>query len=497
MNNQDKRINEEMLEDGTTLQQGRYCIERYISSGGFGNTYLAIDKRFDERVAVKEFFMKGINQREKDNTVSVSNAINTQKFVEQREKFNKEAQRIRKLCCDNIVKVNDLFDENETSYYVMDYIDGLSLRDIVKQHGVIDEETALHYLDQAISALQEVHRKKIFHLDLKPANLMVDKKGHLRVIDFGASKQQKADGSGASASSALCYTPGYAPMEQKDLRFDKFGPWTDIYSLGATMYFVLTGNTPPDGTDIQDEREAAFHFPPTVSDKMKKLIVWMMEYNRASRPQTVEEIRNYLQGERKEDLETEIGTIFSKKNNSPVQRSNNKNAKNRNALWVSVALIAVTVFALSYVVGRKMITSKPNEHLQEEQTIVHNVADIVESREYINPVLGKYLYTGKIDANGMPHGNGTAIFIDNGAPNGNMYEGPFVHGVFTGDKAVFKYGTENTFKGSFENNMYSKGKLTINSSGRYFEGSFYNGEPYNGTWHDSNGRTISKLTNGE
>ena len=144
-----------------------------------------------------------------------------------------------------------------------------------------------------------------------------------------------------------------------------------------------------------------------------------------------------------------------------------------------------------------MITSKPNEHLQEEQTIVHNVADIVESREYVNPVLGKYLYTGKIDANGMPHGNGTAIFIDNGAPNGNMYEGPFVHGVFTGDKAVFKYGTENTFKGSFENNMYSKGKLTINSSGRYFEGSFYNGEPYNGTWHDSNGRTISKLTNGE
>ena len=261
MASQDNQPKEEMLVSGTTLQSGRYRIDYYLSSGGFGNTYLATDTRFEEKVAVKEFFMKGINQREKGNTVSVSNAVNTQKFIEQREKFNKEAQRIRRLNCENIVKVNDLFDENGTSYYVMDFIDGFSLRDIVKQQGPVSESVALNYLEQTLNALEEVHSKKIFHLDLKPANLMVDKSGRLRVIDFGASKQQKADGSGASASSALCYTPGYAPMEQKDLRFDKFGPWTDIYSLGATMYYVLTGDTPPDGTDIQDERENAFHFP--------------------------------------------------------------------------------------------------------------------------------------------------------------------------------------------------------------------------------------------
>ena len=497
MNNQEKHINEEMLKNGTTLQQGRYCIERYISSGGFGNTYLATDTRFDEKVAVKEFFMKGINQREADNTVSVSNAINTPKFIEQREKFNKEAQRIRKLNCDNIVKVNDLFDENETSYYVMEYIDGLSLRDIVKQHGTIDEKTALNYLAQTLSALQEVHGKKIFHLDLKPANLMVDKNGHLRVIDFGASKQQKADGSGASASSALCYTPGYAPMEQKDLRFDKFGPWTDIYSLGATMYFVLTGNVPPDGTDIQDEREAAFHFPSTVSPKMQKLIVWMMEYNRSVRPQSVEEIWSYLQDEKKGEMETEIGTVFSPKQNSaPVHQQSTKPAKNRSHLWMGVILIAIAVFFLFYVIGRKMIADKPNDQVVKEQ-IVHNESDLVEERELDNPVLGKYLYTGKVDANGLPHGKGIATFVDNGKPNGNMYEGPFVHGVFSGDNAFFKYGTENTFKGSFENNMYSKGKLMINSSGQYFEGSFYNGEPYTGTWYDSNGKVLTKLTNGK
>lgn len=495
MTSQDKQVNEEMLSNGTTLQHGRYCIERYLSSGGFGNTYLAKDVRFDERVAIKEFFMKGINQRESDNTVSVSNVTNTSKFVEQREKFNKEAQRIRKLNCENIVKVNDLFDENETSYYVMDYIDGESLRDIVKKNGTVNEQTVLYYLEQALNALEEVHNKKIFHLDLKPSNLMVDKGNRLRVIDFGASKQQKADGSGASASSALCYTPGYAPMEQKDLRFDKFGPWTDIYSLGATMYFVLTGNTPPDGTDIQDEREKAFHFPSTVSKKMQKLIVWMMEYNRTARPQSVREIRNYLLDGREPEMETEMGTVITPKINPISHPQPATWSKNKTLLRTSVALVAIVVFGLIYVVGRK--TSRNWLDKVSKEHPVEAISTDVKDKLFENAVLGEYLYTGPVDDKGLPNGIGYATFVENGKPNGNFYEGPIIHGEFSGNHAVFKYGKENTFEGTFENNLYAEGRLTINSSGQYFEGTFNKGEPYDGAWYDKYGKVLAKIKNGK
>lgn len=498
MASQENQLKEEMLSQGTTLQQGRYCIERYLSSGGFGNTYLAVDTRFDEKVAIKEFFMKGINQREKGNTVSVSNAINTPKFVEQREKFNKEAQRIRRLNCENIVKVNDLFDENETSYYVMDYIDGLSLRDIVKQQGPVSEQVAMRYLEQTLRALEEVHSKKIFHLDLKPSNLMVDKYDRLRVIDFGASKQQKADGNGASASSALCYTPGYAPMEQKDLRFDKFGPWTDIYSLGATMYFVLTGETPPDGTDIQDEREKAFHFPPTVSEKMQQLIVWMMEYNRNARPQSVAEIRDFLQDGVVPERDAEVGTVLSMKRPPLSREQDASSGKSKMLMWASVGLIAVIAFVLIFMLGRRMSSgqaekAEPTTVEQPVQKASQNVID----KHCENAVLGHYLYTGPIDENGVPHGRGAAVFTENGKPNGNVYTGPIEHGVFSGKDAVFKFGTENTFEGSFENNEYAEGKLTINSTGQYFEGSFSHGDPYTGTWYDGDGKEIKKLKKGK
>ena len=247
MSNDNITADNTKLRLGTTLQMGKYRIVKYLASGGFGNTYLAINN-FDEEVAVKEFFMKDINLRVGDTTeVSLGNVTQLPVFKEQMEKFQKEAKRMRKLRNKHIVAVNDLFDENGTTYYVMDFIDGPSLRDMVKERGKLVEQEVMGYLEQTLDALEVVHGKGIFHLDLKPANLMVDKTGLLRVIDFGASKQQKSDG-GATSRSAICYSPGYAPIEQKDQEIENFGPWTDLYALGATLYNVLTGNTPPSTT---------------------------------------------------------------------------------------------------------------------------------------------------------------------------------------------------------------------------------------------------------
>jgi serine/threonine protein kinase len=115
------------------------------------------------------------------------------------------------------------------------------------------------YLPQILDALKCVHSQQIWHLDLKPANIMVDKSGAIKLIDFGASKQIRPDG-GATTSTALCYTPGYAPNEQTEQSMEKFGPWTDFYALGATLYKLLTNNEPPKPSDIIRLRRGCISF---------------------------------------------------------------------------------------------------------------------------------------------------------------------------------------------------------------------------------------------
>ena len=283
------------LQPKTTLQGGKYRIERVLGQGGFGNTYVGYNTEFEETVAIKEFFMKGVTERdETTSVVSVSNADNVQQFEEQREKFKKEARRLRKLKNEHIVKVHDLFEENGTAYYVMDYIEGESLAERIKKTGnPFTEAEVRGILSQILEALKEVHQNEIWHLDLKPGNIMVDKQGNAYLIDFGASKQIRANGS-MTTSTALCYTPGYAPNEQIGQMYDRFGPWTDIYALGATIYNLLTNKKPPMAIDIEEDGEKAFDFPSNVSENMRKLVVWMMQPKRKARPQSVDEILSKL-----------------------------------------------------------------------------------------------------------------------------------------------------------------------------------------------------------
>ena len=283
------------LQPNTTLQGGKYRIERVLGQGGFGNTYIATNTVFDDHVAIKEFFMQGVNDRdETSGSVTIGIESNTQQFDEQKEKFKKEARRLWKLKNEHIVKVHDLFEENGTAYYVMDYIDGESLAERLKRTGKpMSEQDVKKLLPQILDALKEVHKNEMWHLDLKPGNIMVDKQGNAYLIDFGASKQIRANGS-MTTSTAICYTPGYAPNEQIGQMYDRFGPWTDIYALGATIYNLLTNKKPPMAIDIEEDEEDAFDFPATVSDEMRKLVVWMMQPKRKSRPKSVDELFSKL-----------------------------------------------------------------------------------------------------------------------------------------------------------------------------------------------------------
>lgn len=287
-----------MLKIGTILANGKYRIDRYLASGGFGNTYLATNMSFDEKVAIKELFIKGICGRSEDaSQISISLPVNKDTFIAQQEKFKKEARRLRKMENPHIVRVHDLFDENGTSYYVMDLVDGESLSTRLKRKkSPLSESEILKILPQILDALDCVHKEGIWHLDLKPANIMIDSNYGVKLIDFGASKQMRnRNGESISTSSAIAYTPGYAPFEQMEQNFEKFGPWTDLYSLGATLYNLLTMQQPPSPSDLEENATAALKFPAVVSDKIEKLILWLMKPNRKMRPQSIHEVNQFLQ----------------------------------------------------------------------------------------------------------------------------------------------------------------------------------------------------------
>ncbi|MBR5086553.1 MAG: protein kinase [Muribaculaceae bacterium] len=300
-----------MLRVGTLLRR-IYRIDGYLASGGFGNTYVATNVEFDEQVAVKEFFMKGLTQRNVDSpTIRVTNAENMVQFEKLRNVFKREARRLRrigKLNNPHIVKVYDIFEENNTTYYVMQFINGSSFSELLKmQNAPCDSNWLLEvFLPQVLDALQELHENKIWHLDIKPANIMADAYGNIMLIDFGSSKQVDPNsGDPDTISSFLLITRPYAPIELKEYDYKKIGPWTDLFSLGATLYNLATLQRPPRASEITVDGEAAFKFLPQTNETFKKLVMWMMSTNIDKRPQSVAEVNDFLH-------ECKEGTLKSK-----------------------------------------------------------------------------------------------------------------------------------------------------------------------------------------
>ena len=300
---------------GTHLNHGKYRIVRHLASGGFGNTYEAVNEAFDAKCAIKEFFMSGVNHRAGDSlTVEVSNSAMTYTFDSAKKKFKKEAQRLYGIQNEHIVRVHDMFEENNTVYYVMDFIDGSSLNKIMKQQGhPFSEAQCKDILLQMCDALRCIHTQKLWHMDIKPGNIMMDGNGKCTLIDFGASKQTDPDGTNTVTSSVIAQTPGYAPSEQISGNYDHWGPWTDIYALGATVYNLITAQRPPLRDDIDINQEKAFAFPETVSQQMRDLIIRMMQPVYLNRPQSVDEIETALNIAPQNNGENNIDTVYEKK----------------------------------------------------------------------------------------------------------------------------------------------------------------------------------------
>lgn len=243
------------LEVGTLLKRGDYKIVKKLGQGGFGITYLAEHTMLGSKVAVKEFFMKDFcNRDEATSHVSIGSQGSTESVERYREKFLKEARNIARLKHPHIVRVTDVFEENGTAYYVMEYAEGGSLSAKVKSMGYMPLPMAINYIKQVASALDYIHRNGMNHLDVKPANVMLNENDDAVLIDFGLSKQYDASNGGQTSSTPVGISEGYAPLEQyKQGGVSSFSPETDIYSLGATLYTLLTGVIPPTATDIYED----------------------------------------------------------------------------------------------------------------------------------------------------------------------------------------------------------------------------------------------------
>lgn len=369
------------LKSGTHLQNGKYKIERVLGQGGFGITYLATQELLDRKVCIKEFFFKEYCERDETTShVSLGTQSNHEIVERFLNKFLKEARTISQLDHPNIIHIHDIFKENNTAYYVMEYIEGESLLDRVNRYGAMSEADAIAYIKQVSQALDFIHQRSINHLDVKPANIMVcqtDNKAIL--IDFGLSKQYDEQG-GQTSTTPVGISHGYAPMEQYNVGgVSMFSPQTDIYSLGATLYKLVTGITPPQAAEVLNE--GLPELPNKLSYGVKTAITKAMQVRKKDRPENVKDFLDMLGNNSPEKSNEETKTIESRYKkvedestkvlDEPVLSDNmhqpkyvddrpkptvtivsEKESKKRvsgNKIWIMVLLIVVLAGVIGYI----------------------------------------------------------------------------------------------------------------------------------------------------
>ena len=230
------------LPNGKTLDGGRYTITQTLGQGGFSFTYLA-ENRMGKKFTVKEFFIGRYCKREENDAISF-HEIDAGRLKKLKEKFAREGQLLLKIEAEkhkHIVRALDIFSENNTSYLILEYIEGRTLKKVIDESGPLSHQQAAPWLFQIGSALSTLHRNSFYHLDVKPANIIINDQDQAVLIDFGLSKEVADDQKNQFTS--LAYTGGYAPPEQED-GSGKPNARMDIYALAATGYFMLTGKTP-------------------------------------------------------------------------------------------------------------------------------------------------------------------------------------------------------------------------------------------------------------
>ena len=240
----------ERLEMGYRLN-GRYRVCRSLGQGGFGITYLAEDELLGQKIVIKEYFPAAFARRAEDGSIRIMEETDRADFTEGRNRFLREARILTSLLdVPGVVKAWNYFQENQTAYLVMEYVQGISLRSWLEQNGEVPSfDEALEMLRPVVLALANIHKKGLLHRDITPDNLMVGANGTVKLLDFGSARSYLREKDSEMTQTVLLKS-GYAPPEQYDGKSVQ-GPWTDIYALSATLYEMITGCMPEDALQRQ------------------------------------------------------------------------------------------------------------------------------------------------------------------------------------------------------------------------------------------------------
>ena len=497
------------LQPNSTLQGGKYRIIEKLGQGGFGITYLAENTLLLGKVAIKEFFFKEYCDRDDSTSrVTIPTSGNREIVERFKQKFIKEARTIFRLNHPNIVRILDVFEENGTAYYVMDYIEGESLGDMVKRRGAIPEAEALGYVKDAASALEYIHSKNINHLDIKPSNLVLrHDDGKVLVIDFGVAKQYDAVTSEGTTTTPVGISHGYSPAEQyRKNGVQAFSPQSDVYALAATLFKLLTGNTPPEAMEIQDDGLPVAELQEKQISRPVISAIAMAMKGRHERTQSVAEFISNLSGddtvvipdpaeaERKRKEAEEKAAKEKAEAERKQKEAKAKAEKEKKSLkgkgvniittrkkrliksllkkywWMAAVLVAIVAIWL-------MVPSKKGAGVPiggSSKDSVKAQVEFVTGKAFTDAEGVTFSYTGEV-VDGKPNGTGTGIY-----PYGN-YTGDYKDGLREGNGKFESKDGENKYKGTFANDKYNEGKLTF-PDGSYFEGTFKDGQPDKGNW---------------
>lgn len=528
------------LKKGLILQGGKYRIEKILGSGSFGITYLATAKfttqgnlgqmEVEGKVAIKEFFMSEVNARKEDGSTVEGSTGSV--FTNYRKKFRKEAENLSKLAHPNIVEVFDVFDENNTTYYVMKFLEGQNLDDYVKQQGHLKEQEAISITNEIGSALEYMHATKMLHLDIKPKNIMRTSDGKYYLIDFGLSKQFTDTGEPESSTSIGLGTPGYAPIEQTEYKKDSSFPATlDVYALAATLFKMLSGERPPEATYILNEGFPAERLTEVgVSAHTLHAVEKGMSPMRKQRFQSVRAFLNELVNPEieevtivEEPIKPKPQPSFNPKPQPQPKPKDNPQPKPQEPTiskptryfglklsgW-AIILIALVIIGLIYLLTERSRENKPADSSPFDPTtlpldsIMEKVPETDTDMQWESP-LGSAVYSGEImndtlatgEIRMIPNGNGVAKIDEEQEPDkalfaGAIYDGDFVAGVMEG-QATYTLSNGDVFTGTFHRNQFDEGKYLDSESGEYFVGTFRDMQPYEGKWYSSDGKVIEEI----
>ena len=411
-----------------TVLKGRYIIGKPLGQGGFGITYAAWDSLLEKKVAIKEYLPTDFATRSVGSpTVKVFNMESAQRFQKGMESFLGESRRLAKFATvPGVVGIFDCFNENSTAYIVMEYLEGKTLGQMVRQNGKLPYDKAVYIMLQVLNALNVVHQAGIIHRDIAPDNVFVCDDGRVKLLDFGAARFVTTS---HSRSLSMILKMGYAPVEQYSSKGDQ-GTWTDVYACGATLYYAITGVQPVDSYDRMDEtKDDKLATPSKYAKKLPKnvetAILNAMNIMPENRTQTAKAFADELEGtidvkRVKEKLEHEdTGRI-------PAWMKANSVA----AVIAAVAAVVLIAVGVSAVIVRSDKSNIP-DGMTRVPNVVAQEADTAEetlNESTLKMVIGNRIFDSYYDK--------MSVIVQNPYAGGVAYQNSVVNVTLSG-------GTDN------------------------------------------------------